>query len=75
VTDKTAKPYKWPGIEKLAHEIVYAYNAAQPMDELLAVLSETIEPLLEAVDFACTLNFTDHDRELLRKELDTWRKR
>ena len=72
--DKTEQAAKWPGIERLAHEIVYAYNAAQPMDELLATLSLAIEPLLEKVEFACTLHFTEHDRTMLQQEIESWRK-
>jgi len=58
---------KWAGIEKLADKL----NLQS--DERVAELRKALEPLLEKVEFACTLNFTDHDRKLLKEELDRWR--
>ena len=54
MTDKTAKPDKWPGIEKLADEatVIAAHNWHRPLTEIRerieAELRRALEPLLEA---------------------------
>jgi len=82
VTDKTAKPDKWPGIEKLADEatVIAAHNWHRPLTEIRerieAELRRALEPLLEAAEK--TIEFYDaHGGPMgdLRKEIDTWRKR
>jgi len=89
VIDKTAKPDKWQGIEKLADEatVIAAHNWHRPLTEIRerieAELRRALEPLLEAaeglanhsgVGMRGVVRFARMQEEL-RKEIDTWRKR
>jgi len=62
----------WRGIDFLTKKVFEAAHL-QGRHVVESELRKALEPLLEKVEFACTLNFTDHDRKLLKEELDRWR--